>query len=78
MELLAAGLAGQASEAGRLADARPAEAVALASRVIDQARLDRNFAAWAVAERALGVSALRREDPDAAVRHLRTALTKLG
>ncbi|HEX3749062.1 MAG TPA: CHAT domain-containing protein [Streptosporangiaceae bacterium] len=77
MGVLARALAEQASEARRLADARPAEAVALAGRVIDQARLNRDFAAWAVAERALGVSALRREDPDAAVRHLRTAV-RLG
>ena len=71
------GLAEQASEARRLAEARPAEAVALASHVIAQARQDHDFAAWAVAERALGVAALRREDPDAALRHLRTAV-RLG
>jgi CHAT domain-containing protein/tetratricopeptide (TPR) repeat protein len=77
VEVLVGGLAEQASEARRLAEARPAEAVALASHVLGQARQDRDFASWAVAERALGVAALRLEDPDAALRHLRTAV-RLG
>ncbi len=77
MGVLAGVLAQQASEARRLADSKPAEAVAVAGRVIDQARQDRDFASWAVAERALGVAALRREDPDAALRHLRAAV-RLG
>jgi tetratricopeptide (TPR) repeat protein len=51
--------------------------VALAGHVVNRARQDRDFASWAVAERALGVAALRLEDPDAAVRHLRAAV-RLG
>jgi tetratricopeptide (TPR) repeat protein len=70
----AGALAEQASEARRLTEAKPAEAVALASRVIDQARLDRDFAAWAAAERVLGMAALQLEDPDAALGHLRAAV----
>jgi tetratricopeptide (TPR) repeat protein len=77
VELLAGGLAEQASEARRLAEARPAEAVVVADRVIDQARRDHDLASWAVAEMALGRAALRCKDPDAAVRHLRAAV-RLG
>jgi tetratricopeptide (TPR) repeat protein len=77
VEVRAGGLAEQASKARRLAEARPAEAVALAGRVVHQARQARDFASWAVAERALGVAALRLEDPDAALRHLRAAV-RLG
>ncbi|HEY4701838.1 MAG TPA: hypothetical protein VIH64_08110, partial [Streptosporangiaceae bacterium] len=51
--------------------------MALAGHVVNQARQDRDFASWAVAERALGVAALRLEDPDAALRHLRAAV-RLG
>ncbi len=75
--MLAGGLADQASEARLLAEARPAEAVALASHVVDQARRDRDFTSWAVAERVLGMAALRLEDSDAALRHLRQAV-RLG
>jgi tetratricopeptide (TPR) repeat protein len=77
VDVLAGGLAEQASEARRLAEAKPAEAVAVASHVLEQARRERDFVSWAVAERALGVAALRLEDPDAALRHLRAAV-RLG
>jgi tetratricopeptide (TPR) repeat protein len=77
VKVLVGGLAEQASEARRLAEAKPAEAVALASRVVDQARQDRDFASWAMAERVLGMAALQLEDPDAALRHLRAAV-RLG
>ena len=91
MELLAGGLAEHASEARRLAESKPAEvkprrsdtygtpaeAVAVATYVIDQARRDRDYVSWAAAEQALGVAALRLEDPDAALRHMRTAV-RLG
>ena len=77
MDVLAGGLAEQASKARRLAESKPAEAAALAKRVIDQARLDHDFVSWAVAERALGMAALRLEDPDAALPHLRAAV-RLG
>jgi tetratricopeptide (TPR) repeat protein len=77
VEVQAGGLAERASEAHRLAEAKPAEAAALASRVVEQARQDRDFASWAVAERALGMAALRLEDLDAALRHLREAV-RLG
>ncbi len=77
MNLLAGGLAEQASEARRLAELKPAEAVAVATDVIDRARRDRDYVSWAAAEQALGVAALRMEDPDTALRHLRTAV-RLG
>ncbi|HEY2239466.1 MAG TPA: hypothetical protein VGI21_11785, partial [Streptosporangiaceae bacterium] len=77
MNLLAGGLAERASEARRLAELKPAEAVAVATDVIDQARRDRDYVSWAAAEQALGVAALRMEDPDTALRHLRAAV-RLG
>jgi tetratricopeptide (TPR) repeat protein len=77
VNLLAGGLAERASEARRLAELKPAEAVAVATDVIDQARRDRDYVSWAAAEQALGVAALRMEDPDTALRHLRAAV-RLG
>ena len=64
----------QAREALRLAGADPARSAVLAQAISRQAVRDRDLAALSVAERVLGMTALRLEDPDAALRHLRAAI----
>ena len=59
MEVRAGGLAERASEAHRLAEAKPAEEVALASRVVEQARQDRDFAGMRGAEALARLAAIR-------------------
>ncbi|MDT4987405.1 MAG: hypothetical protein QOI74_1499 [Micromonosporaceae bacterium] len=72
-----AAVAEQAQEALRLADAEPARAVALATRIVAQARRERDPAAAAVAERAWGLALRHRGDVDSAIAHLREAV-RLG
>jgi tetratricopeptide (TPR) repeat protein len=67
----------QAREALRLADANPGKSAVLARAVADQARQKRDLVPLSIAERALGLAALQLEDPDAALRHLRSAI-RLG
>jgi tetratricopeptide (TPR) repeat protein len=62
-------------EALRLAEADPGQAVALGAQIAREARAERDLAAATVAERALGLAALHLENLDAAVRHLRSAVT---
>jgi tetratricopeptide (TPR) repeat protein len=69
-----ASLVEQARDALRLAGADPARSAALAQAISRQAVRDRDLAALSVAERVLGMTALRLEDPDAALRHLRAAI----
>ncbi len=67
----------QARAALQLADANPARSAVLARAIADQARQHRDFEPLSIAERALGVAALRLDDPDGAQRHLRAAI-RLG
>jgi tetratricopeptide (TPR) repeat protein len=71
---MTATLAEEAKEALRLAEAEPGQSAALAARVAEQARLAHDFAAAAIAARALGLVALHRGDAATAMRHLRTAI----
>jgi tetratricopeptide (TPR) repeat protein len=64
----------QAREALRLAEADPGRSVPLATALVREARASGDFASASVAERALGLAALHLKDPDAAMRHLRTAI----
>ncbi|HEV8172745.1 MAG TPA: CHAT domain-containing tetratricopeptide repeat protein [Actinoplanes sp.] len=64
----------QAREALRLADSDPRRAAALGSAVLESARAERDDAAAAVAERALGLAAMHVDDLDVALRHLRAAI----
>ena len=74
---MSASLEEQAREALRLADANPAKSAVLARAVARQALRDRDLAPMSIAERVLGMTALQLEDPDVALRHLRTAI-RLG
>ncbi len=58
----------------RLAEADPGRSVPLATALARQARAGGDLASASVAERALGLAALHLKDPDAAMRHLRTAV----
>lgn len=74
---MTAALDERAREALRLADADPARSAGLARAVARQALKERDPAPMSVAERVLGMTSLHLEDPDAAIRHLRTA-ARLG
>ena len=63
-----------AREALRLADASPAEAVALASATVRRARRQGDATARAVAERAWGQALRHRGDLDRALTHLQRSL----
>ena len=63
----------RASEALWLAEADPRRSVPFATRILHDARGAGDFATASVAARALGLAALHLEDPDAALRHLRSA-----
>ena len=65
----------QAREAVRLAESDPQRAMRLAAGAVKAARLERNPAAAAVAERALGLAAMQLQDIDGAVEHLRRAIS---
>jgi tetratricopeptide (TPR) repeat protein len=71
-------LADRAREALRLAEADPGQSADLAALVADQARSAGDYAAAAIAERALGLATLHIEDADAAMAHLRAAITLGG
>ena len=58
----------------RLADSDPRRAAALGSAVLKSALAERDDAAAAVAERALGLAAMHVDDLDVALRHLRAAI----
>jgi tetratricopeptide (TPR) repeat protein len=64
----------QAREALRLAEGEPGRSVTLASEAARLARAERDHAAAAVAERALGIAVLHLGDLDIAVAHLRAAV----
>jgi tetratricopeptide (TPR) repeat protein len=64
----------KALAAVRLAGSDPRRAIRLATSAATLARLERDAAAVAVAERALGLAAMRLEDFDAALDHLRRAI----
>jgi len=64
----------QAREALRLAEDEPGRSFTLASEAALRARAERDHAAGAVAERAMGIAVLHLEDLDTAVAHLRTAI----
>jgi tetratricopeptide (TPR) repeat protein len=64
----------RAREALRLADADPRRSATLATAVAKQARDERDHAAAAIAERALGLAILHLEDLDTAAGHLRSAI----
>jgi tetratricopeptide (TPR) repeat protein len=68
-------LTDKAREALRLAEADPGQSAALAAEVAAQAKAARDLAAAAIAERALGLAALHIDSADAALRHLRAAVT---
>jgi CHAT domain-containing protein len=68
-------LTAEAREALRLAEADPGQSAALAAEVAAQAKAAHDLAAAAIAERALGLAALHIDSADAAMRHLRTAIT---
>jgi tetratricopeptide (TPR) repeat protein len=70
-------IADEAREALRLAEAEPERAVAISARVTAQARIERNPAAAAIAERAWGLALRHRGDVDSAIGHLREAV-RLG
>jgi tetratricopeptide (TPR) repeat protein len=63
----------RAIEALRLAEADPRRSVPLATSVLRGARSRGDFATASVAARALGLAALHLQDPDAAMRQLRSA-----
>jgi tetratricopeptide (TPR) repeat protein len=63
----------RAIEALRLAEADPRRSVALATSILRGARSNGDFATASVAARALGLAALHLQDPDAAMRQLRSA-----
>jgi len=67
-------MSNRAREALRLADADPRRSATLAAEVARQARDQRDHAAAAIAERALGLATLHLEDLDTAARHLRSAI----
>jgi CHAT domain-containing protein len=67
-------LAEQAREALRLAEDNPRRSVILAGAIARRARAERDMAAAAVAERALGLAAIHLDDPDTAMGHLREAV----
>src|SRR6266545_768213 len=67
-------MSNRAREALRLADAEPRRSAMLAAEVARQARDQRDHAAAAIAERALGLATLHLEDLDTAARHLRSAI----
>jgi tetratricopeptide (TPR) repeat protein len=58
----------------RLADSDPRRATALGDAVLKVARRNHDLAAAAVAERALGLSAVHVDDLDVALRHLRAGI----
>jgi len=64
----------QATEALRLAESNPVKSAALARSISIQAQRARDLESHSVAERALGITALQLEDPDAALGHLRAAI----
>ncbi|MEN3357389.1 MAG: hypothetical protein V7637_1371, partial [Mycobacteriales bacterium] len=64
----------EARAAKRLADQDPARALPAAERAARRARLERDPAATAVAERACGLALMYTGDQDNAVRHLRRAV----
>jgi CHAT domain-containing protein/tetratricopeptide (TPR) repeat protein len=64
---------GRAAEALRLAEADPRRAVPLATGILLESRRGGDFATASVAARALGLAALHLQDPDAALRQLRSA-----
>jgi tetratricopeptide (TPR) repeat protein len=68
-------LADQALEALDVAVSDPGKAAGLASAVIVRARTAGDHAAWSIAERVLGLAAKRNEDLDAAIGHLREAIS---
>jgi tetratricopeptide (TPR) repeat protein len=68
-------LTDKAREALRLAEADPGQSVALAAVVAAQAKAAHDLAAAAIAERALGLAALHVDSADAAMGHLRSAIT---
>jgi tetratricopeptide (TPR) repeat protein len=63
----------RAMEALRLAEADPRRCVPLAAGILRAARKAGDFATASVAARALGLAALHLQDPDAAMRQLRSA-----
>jgi tetratricopeptide (TPR) repeat protein len=63
----------RASDLLRLAEADPRRSVQLATAMLRAARRDGDLATASVASRALGLAALHLQDPDAAIRHLRSA-----
>ncbi|MGH3881581.1 MAG: tetratricopeptide repeat protein, partial [Actinophytocola sp.] len=67
----------QAREAVRLAESDPQEAIRLAAGAVEVATVERDPAAAAVAERALGLAAMQLQDIDGALDHLRRAI-RLG
>jgi tetratricopeptide (TPR) repeat protein len=68
--------AGEAvDEVLRLAEADPRSTLVLATTVMRQAHARRDFVTESVAERALGIAATHVDDIDAAVRHLRSAIS---
>lgn len=67
----------RAREALQLVDANPAKSALLARAVAHQAHQNHEFAPMSIAEQVLGMTALQLEDPDTALRHLRTAI-RLG
>jgi tetratricopeptide (TPR) repeat protein len=62
----------------RLAEADPRSTVGLATAVMQQAHARGDFATESVAERALGIAAVHVDGLDAAVRHLRSAISLGG
>jgi len=63
-----------AREALRLADSEPRRAASLGAAVLHTAKAERDPAAAAVAERALGLAGMHVDDLDVALRHLRSAI----
>jgi tetratricopeptide (TPR) repeat protein len=59
----------------RLAEADPRKTIVVAAKLTQQARAGNDLASESVAERALGIAAVHLDDIDAAVRHLRLAIS---
>jgi tetratricopeptide (TPR) repeat protein len=68
-------LADEAGEALKLAGSDAARAAALATTIVVRAKAVRDHAAWSIAERAWGLASYHNEDVDAALSHLRVAIS---
>jgi tetratricopeptide (TPR) repeat protein len=69
-------LAAEARDALKVAGSDPALAADLGAVIVARARAARDHVAWSIAERAMGLAAYHNEDLDAALGHLRAAISQ--